>query len=149
MIVLHDRRIPGRGRANIDHLIVCPTGVVVVDTKSSRGRVQLTTVGLFNRRELLLVNGRDRTSQLDRLERQIDVVCRALERHWPAPIDVRGALSYPYMNRPWLYNGLARNGLITVDQPFAIAKLARKPGPLAIADVEHVTSTLERCFPPA
>ena len=30
--VLHDRRIPGT-RANIEHLVVCPTGVLVVDAK--------------------------------------------------------------------------------------------------------------------
>jgi hypothetical protein len=33
--VLHDRRLPGRGRANLDHVLVPPTGdsVIVLDTK--------------------------------------------------------------------------------------------------------------------
>lgn len=61
VVMIHDRRIPGRGRANIDHLASGPGGVTVIDTKSSRGQVQLATVGVFNRREQLLVNGRDRT----------------------------------------------------------------------------------------
>jgi hypothetical protein len=34
-VVLHDRRIPG-SRANIDHLVVGPTGVWVIDTKVRR-----------------------------------------------------------------------------------------------------------------
>jgi Nuclease-related domain len=38
-VVLHDRAIPG-SRANIDHLVVGPTGVWVIDSKSSRARVR-------------------------------------------------------------------------------------------------------------
>jgi Nuclease-related domain len=71
VIVLHDRRIGGRSRANIDHVAIGPNGVTVIDTKSSRGRVQLATAGIINRREQLLVNGRDRTRQLDSLQRQM------------------------------------------------------------------------------
>lgn len=35
--VLHDRGIPG-SRANLDHLVVCPTGLFVVDAKRYKGR---------------------------------------------------------------------------------------------------------------
>jgi Nuclease-related domain len=92
-IVMHDRRVPGRGRANIDHIAIGPGGVTVIDAKSSRGRVQLATVGILNRREQLLVNGRDRTSQLDALERQIARVVDALDRHdaGDAPCSARSA----------------------------------------------------------
>ena len=79
VIVLHDRRIRGRSRANIDHIAIGPTGVTVIDTKSSRGRVQIATVGIINRREQLLVNGRDRTSQLDSLQRQMERVASVLD----------------------------------------------------------------------
>ncbi len=37
--VLHDLAVPG-SRANIDHLVIGPTGVWVVDTKTFRGRVE-------------------------------------------------------------------------------------------------------------
>jgi hypothetical protein len=36
MAVLHDRRIPGT-RANIDHLVVAPWGVFVIDAKNYKG----------------------------------------------------------------------------------------------------------------
>jgi hypothetical protein len=36
--VLHDRSVPG-SRANIDHLVIGPSGVWVVDTKTTRARV--------------------------------------------------------------------------------------------------------------
>jgi hypothetical protein len=38
-VVLHDRAVP-RGRANIDHIAVVPSGVWVIDTKRYRGRVR-------------------------------------------------------------------------------------------------------------
>ncbi|WP_232333608.1 nuclease-related domain-containing protein [Agromyces laixinhei] len=42
--VLHDRRIPG-SRANIDHLLVTPGGVWVIDAKRYRGRPELRIEG--------------------------------------------------------------------------------------------------------
>jgi hypothetical protein len=45
-VVLHDLAIPG-SPANIDHLLIGPGGVVVVDTKQYRGRLQLDPDGLL------------------------------------------------------------------------------------------------------
>jgi len=39
-VVLHDRRVPG-SRANIDHLIIGPTGVWVVDSKAYRAPLRV------------------------------------------------------------------------------------------------------------
>ncbi|WP_134772996.1 nuclease-related domain-containing protein [Ornithinimicrobium flavum] len=60
--VLHDRGIPG-SRANLDHLVVCPTGVYVVDAKRYQGRPhRVVEGGLFTpRTEKLLVGRRDCT----------------------------------------------------------------------------------------
>jgi len=38
-VVLHDLRIPG-SRANLDHLVIGPTGVWVIDTKTTRAPVR-------------------------------------------------------------------------------------------------------------
>jgi Nuclease-related domain len=42
--VLHDLAIPG-SRANIDHLVIGPGGVFVIDSKHYRGRLQLDSSG--------------------------------------------------------------------------------------------------------
>jgi hypothetical protein len=42
--VLHDLAVPG-SRANVDHLVVGPGGVFVVDSKQYRGRLQLDSSG--------------------------------------------------------------------------------------------------------
>ena len=121
----------------------------MIDTKRSRGRVQLTTVGIIKRREQLLVNGRDRTSQLDALERQIAHVAHILDRHGDGEVAVLGALCFPFMRRQWLHYSRARAGLITVDDPSHIAKLAKRPGSLKPDEIDGVAATLAAALPPA
>ncbi len=149
VVVMHDRRVPGRGRANIDHIAIGPTGVTVIDTKSSRGRVQIATAGIVNRHEQLLVNGRDRTSQLDALERQIARVANVLDRRDAGNVGVLGALCFPFMRREWLHSSRAREGLITVDDPVHIAKLIKRAGPLHADEIEWLAETLAAAFPSA
>jgi Nuclease-related domain len=43
-VVLHDLAVPG-SRANIDHLVIGPGGVLVIDSKQYRGRLQLDPSG--------------------------------------------------------------------------------------------------------
>jgi len=53
VIVLSDRAWPGR-RANLDHVVVAPSGVFVIDTKAYGGRVELVDRGSFCRPSLRL-----------------------------------------------------------------------------------------------
>jgi hypothetical protein len=149
VIVLHDRRVPGRGRANIDHIAIGATGVTVIDTKSSRGRVQLATAGIINRREQLLVNGRDRSSQLDSLQRQMERVAGVLVQNDAGDVSVFGALCFPFMRREWLHYSRARDGLITVDDPAHIAKQLKRSGPIDVAEIDLLADVLDTALPPA
>jgi hypothetical protein len=38
--LLHDRRVPGHGQANIDHIAVGPVGITVIDSKTHRGKIR-------------------------------------------------------------------------------------------------------------
>jgi hypothetical protein len=52
-VVLHDLAIPG-SQANLDHLLIGPGGVFVIDSKHYRGRLQLDPTGrLWHGRHLL------------------------------------------------------------------------------------------------
>jgi hypothetical protein len=52
--VLHDLAIPGT-QANIDHLVIGPGGVLVVDSKRYRGRLRLDSYGMvWHGRQLLV-----------------------------------------------------------------------------------------------
>ena len=94
VVLLHDRRIPSRGRANIDHIAIGPGGITVIDTNSARGRLRIEKRGGFfsPRHEVLLINGRDRTHLVDGLERQIAAVRTVIAELAAGELDVRGAL---------------------------------------------------------
>jgi hypothetical protein len=75
---LHDRRIP-RSRANIDHIVISPAGVFVVDPKNYRGKVEQRDVGSLFRTDLrLYVGGRDKTKLVKGMDRQVAAVRAAL-----------------------------------------------------------------------
>jgi hypothetical protein len=98
VIVLHDRRVPG-SRANIDHLVVCPSGVFVVDAKLYTGVIDVKDVGdLFSGRdERLFVGRRDCTdlavdmwrqvrateAALGDAETRVDPVLCFIDAEWP------------------------------------------------------------------
>jgi hypothetical protein len=73
--VLHDRRMPKSG-ANIDHIAVAASGVYVIDTKRYKGKIEVSRP-LFGPARLKIA-GRDRTSLIDSLEKQVTAVTGAL-----------------------------------------------------------------------
>jgi Nuclease-related domain len=80
VVLLHDRRVPGT-RGNIDHIVVAPTGVYVVDAKRYKGRVEVRDVSRpFRRRDLrLYVGGRDHSELARAMSRQVAAVYDALD----------------------------------------------------------------------
>ncbi len=69
-VVLHDRRIPG-GPANIDHIVVGPPGVFVIETKRWSGTVSIDGA-------TVRVNGR-RRDVVAQVRREAEAVRRLLE----------------------------------------------------------------------
>jgi hypothetical protein len=61
-VVIHDRRIPGT-KANIDHIVVGPPGIFVVETKSLRGRLSIRGQDVY-------VDGRRKTAMIEEVRRE-------------------------------------------------------------------------------
>jgi hypothetical protein len=61
--VLHDRLIPGARSANIDHVVIGPPGIFVVETKSLTGKLSIRGGEVY-------VAGRRRTGMLDEVKRE-------------------------------------------------------------------------------
>ncbi len=89
--LLHDVCPAGR-RANIDHIAIAPTGVYVIDAKRYRGRIQVSTPLLGNQK--LIIGGRDRTTLVAGLDRQIELVRRALDRQGASDVPISGCLCF-------------------------------------------------------
>jgi hypothetical protein len=80
VIALHDRQVP-QSRANIDHIVVGPAGVYVIDAKRYRNaKIAVRRSGGFLNpvRTQLMVSGRDRTKLVDAMDWQIAAVRAAL-----------------------------------------------------------------------
>jgi hypothetical protein len=78
LIVLHDRRVPGT-RGNIDHIVIAPAGVFVVDAKHYADLIEIRNYGWFFRPDLRLTVGRRDKSKLARdMDWQVDAVKKAL-----------------------------------------------------------------------
>jgi hypothetical protein len=148
--LLHDRRMPGAGSANIDHIAIGPGGITVIDTKNVSGKVRVDRVGgLFvPRHDVLLINGRDKTALVKGVERQLAAVQRALDQPEDASVELRGALCLADVNGLPLLRSLSVNG-ITIDGPRPVAKLARRTGPLTPEQVQALWQRLARVMPAA
>lgn len=146
--VLHDRRIP-RTRANIDHVVVCPTGVVVVDAKRYRNSRPALRVegGLIRPRvESLTVGGRDRTALVAGMQRQVALIRAALADRPEVP--VRGVLCFIDADWPLIGGSFAINE-VAVLWPKKLKAMLTEPGPLNEAQIAHLQWELHEAFPRA
>ena len=141
--VLHDRRIPGR-RTNLDHLVVVPSGVWVVDTKRYRGRLeQRQAAGWFVSRRILTVGGRDQSRLVTSLNGQRDLVGEVIGPRVP----LRGALCFTGVEVSWFARPFLIDGVL-VTWPRALAKTLQTTGALTPRAIANVAATLDERFVP-
>ncbi|MEP6631570.1 MAG: nuclease-related domain-containing protein [Lapillicoccus sp.] len=144
--VLHDRRIP-RSRANIDHIVLCPAGVLVVDAKQYKGRPHLRVEGgLFApRTEKLMVGSRDGNKLVDGVLKQVDLVRAAINEE---SVEVRGYLCFVAADWPLFGGSFATRG-VTALWPKRLAGVVAAPGPLTEDAIQRLHSRLAKTFPVA
>jgi hypothetical protein len=149
--VLHDRAMRGPdgrpSRANIDHLAVAPSGVWVIDAKTHHGRLVVRrSGGLFSPRVAkLYIAGRDKTSLVDGLARQVAAVTAALTEV-AAVVPVHGALCFVGTELPWFGAGI---GDVALVGRRGLAKLLKVPGDLGADDRGAIAQFLATRFPVA
>ena len=144
--VLHDRPVP-RSKANLDHLVVCPSGVVVVDAKRYRhARPELRVEGglIRPRQELLIVGGRDRTSLVEGMHKQVALVRQALADDPDVP--VRGVLCFVEADWPLIGGSFSVQDVAVLWMKKLKALLA-EPGPLGPNDIAELQWRLHEAFP--
>jgi hypothetical protein len=144
--VLHDRRVP-RTRGNIDHIVVAPGGVFVIDAKRYEGTIRVRDVGgLFTRDERLYVGRRDCSRLAEKMTWQVDAVAHALVSTQPTPpitpvlCFVRG--EWPLLFPPDSYRGVRLEGTRS------ITKLVLQDVLLDDQAISRVTDVLSRHLPP-
>jgi hypothetical protein len=143
-VVLHDRRMP-RGRGNIDHLAVAPSGVFVVDAKHHAGKVRV--VDHVSGASELRIDRRDRTTLVAGLDRQVSAVLAALAAGGHPDVPVQGVLCFTTADLPLLRTLKIRGHLLL--HPGALARRLNADGPRSPAAIEALARTLAAALPPA
>lgn len=145
--VLHDRSIP-KSRANIDHIAITQSGVIVIDAKNYRGTIEIKdNSGLFSKPDSQLWVGRRNCMKLvTGMKHQIEIVQQFLVKE-KIEIPVIGVLafyeatwgSYKFMRKQEVIDGVLINSI-------GIEPIVNQPGAVGTAQMEQVTMLLATHF---
>jgi hypothetical protein len=145
--VLNDRRVPGT-RGNIDHIVIAPAGVFVVDAKNHRGRIEIRNRGPFLRPDYrLYVGGRDCSGLADGLGWQVDAVRSALESSGPnvmacvTPALCFISAEWPLLSPPDSYRG------VRLESVRSLRKLLVERDELDAPTIDRLTRVLAAALP--
>jgi Nuclease-related domain len=138
--ILHDRKIPG-SRANIDHIVIGPPGIFVVETKSFAGSLQI-------RGDDVYVAGRRKTGMIDEVEREAAAVRTALADDLAAHgWAVTPIICVHRADLPWFRSEVA--GVRIVSGKETVKRLRKAQAILSPADVERLVALVEERLRPA
>ena len=143
---LHDRRIQGT-RANIDHVVIGPTGVWVIDAKWYVGKRPALEVGggiIRPRVESLRVGGRDGTKLVQGVQSQVERVTAALGEAVPP---VLGVLCFLQADWPLIGGSFSVDGVHDV-WPRLLVQRMMDAAPQHI-DVDRIHTQVAHEFPSA
>ena len=145
---LHDRRVAGT-RRNIDHILIGPAGVFVVDAKLYQGAIAIRNRGWFLRPDYRLYVGRRDCSDLAAgLSWQMDAVVAALVAADVDPIPTVTPVlcfvdgEWPLFRAPESYHGVRLEG------PRSIRKAVTMPAILESAEVDRLTEIIATALLP-
>jgi hypothetical protein len=150
LLVLHDRRMP-RSRANIDHIAIAPSGVLVIDAKRYKGKIEVRKPFFGDAR--LVIRGRDKTKLVEGVKRQVDAVrvgLAGVEQDVP----VGGCFCFINPDGQAGGSGLPLLRTLTIDglplfYPRKLSNHLNRPGPVDREQIAVITEALVELFPPA
>ena len=145
LIVLNDRRVPGT-RGNIDHIVVAPAGIFVVDAKANQGIVTIRDRGWLLKHDYrLTVNRRDCSAMADHMAWQMDAVLAALEeadRPPVTPVLCFTKAQWPVFGAPDEFHG------VRLASPRTLKRLVTSIGVLTPNAIEIVARGLAAALGP-
>ena len=148
LVVLHDRRIPG-SRVNIDHIVVAPGGVFVIDAKHYGGQVEKRNLGNIFRKDVrVYVGRRDCTKLVLGSEDQAEVVRDVLSPLGFGDVPVRPVLCF--IGAEWgLFASPFKLGHVLVTWPKFLYELLTKNDEVETAAIQDVAHALAAALPVA
>lgn len=147
--MLHCRQFPGGG-GDIDHIVIGPGGVTVIDSKNIAGKVRVRSTGIGRlRHERLTVNGHNRSKLIDGVLEQVAALEGVLSHiDPPMQLPVAGAICWTDPDGIPLFGTLSVRG-VGVFHPRKLAKFVSRPGDLDLVLIQFVADYLDRVLTPA
>lgn len=137
-VVLNDRYKDSTSRVNLDHVVVGPPGVFVIDSKKWSGRLRLDERGMA-------VNGYRRDKALaDALELTGSVHARALSLHGP----LTSCAVLAFVDDVGLPAPVWHQGVALLQAGDLLPWLTGRPAALSPQEVQRLGSSLDAALPP-
>jgi hypothetical protein len=145
VVALHDRRVPDT-RGNIDHLVIAPAGLFVVDAKHYDGRLRIRDKGgLFRTDNRLYVGGRDCSHLADNMAWQVKAV-ETLLASVEVTMPVTPVLCFIDVDWPLLFAPNSFRG-VRLEDPKSLRKLIIATPALDAAAIDKFARILAAGFP--
>jgi len=148
LIVLSDRKVKGT-KGNIDHIVIAPAGVFVLDAKHFTGFIEVVDKGSIFRVYLrLVVGGRNRSELAENMGWQLKAVTKALIDAGVDPLPpITAALcfidpSWPIFRRPKSFDG------VRIESDKSIGKVLGEPVALPSPEIDRLARILAAGLPP-
>ena len=145
VVALHDRRVPDT-RGNIDHLVIAPAGLFVVDAKHYDGRLRIRDKGgLFRTDYRLYVGGRDCSHLADTMAWQVKAV-ETLLASVEVTMPVTPVLCFIDVDWPLLFAPDSFRG-VRLEDPKSLRKLITATPAFGAAAIDKLARILAAGFP--
>jgi hypothetical protein len=131
-------------KGNIDHIVVAPAGVFVVDAKKYKGQIEVRG-GLFGSNKRLYVGRRDCSKLADGMGWQLEAVGKVLTREGES-VPLVGVLCFVDGEWPLLFPPSEFKG-VRLEGKRSLGKLVVKRQVLQSDAIERLWRTLGLAFP--
>jgi hypothetical protein len=145
--VLNDRRVPGT-RGNIDHILIAPAGVFVVDAKRYEGRIEIRNKGWLLRPDYrLFVGHRDCSRLAEGLAWQVEAVTAALGAAGIDPLPpITPVLCF--IDGDWpLFGAPDEFGGVRLEGPKSLRRIATATAALDAGEIDRLARVLVAGLP--
>ncbi|GAA2419877.1 hypothetical protein GCM10010404_92860 [Nonomuraea africana] len=139
--VLHDRRLP-RGRANVDHLVIGPTGIFCVDSKRWDRRTQI-----HGRGGTLFIGRQPAAKVVRPLEYEARAVTQVLRQATGRAVEVGAVVAVHGAKMP-RWRTLTVNGIPLLRARQLHRWIIRHPPRFDAAEVAKLAAVCDRALPP-
>lgn len=149
-MVLHDRALPD-SKANVDHIVIAPSGVWIIDAKNWRGVLGYHAEGHGRLRERLFVDGVDTTHKVEAVYDAVLPIAQILNGIDPPLHPAVVFVSPEYTFRMGLRlktRGPIRHDGVLLGDAWGLTKEMNKPGLLGTDTIQRVDELLATTLPP-